>query len=542
VFCLISLVAFRFILKTRLQGVLQKYQQDIREEDTDTMSVATGTGTTGSDSLTDQELAERDAQLNEAIAANQTSDVTNDETKDEFAQPQPHTDAATANHVSPVIASPDSSTSETAFFPTTTTPQTLPQTTNNNFITAVTPYNTTELASKFNEIAARQHNDTANTGTPSSSSHAHHQQQSKKTRSAVKFLQFLSSNWCFAIVLGLCLFIYYALLLTLFFSLQSKFPILEQRCRLLRIMYAVYVSIEAGITFVLFFIDCSSYYKDCLSFNCKRPYCEQDPLLYRMEIQSLFTILVVVVVLTISLNFTLTGETVDIVSQTFKFAFDLFVMVSLPGIALVGTYYYDISVYIINWKNKGKNMEHEQPISPPEQQQSQSTDKPTNNTTPTIVKKNIALYAPEMDTLRTLLTTSRAAELFKEFSKLEFSIENILFYEDVQRFKGIVPPPKGKSKQVMQALQAKRFKVANRIYGTYLDHQRAVMEVNIPQPIREQVHVHIKTAMQQGTPLPDGIFDTCETSIIANLIDMYSRFFRSKGFQTYLSEEYQYRI
>lgn len=63
------------------------------------------------------------------------------------------------------------------------------------------------------------------------------------------------------------------------------------------------------------------------------------------------------------------------------------------------------------------------------------------------------------------------------------------------------------------------------------------MEVNIPVKYTASVKRAISEYETNKTSLPSNLFDDCETVILNNMLDMYTRFFKSAAFQAYLAKQ-----
>lgn len=227
-------------------------------------------------------------------------------------------------------------------------------------------------------------------------------------------------------------------------------------------------------------------------------YCTNDPLLYRGEVQLSFIALVIAVVLTVPLALSSLSTTlVDLVTSILQFIFNIIIIIAIPGISLGATFYYDISLTIES--HRTKKIEEQQK------------------------KKDIKVYNPEVNSILLIMSNPQTSVLFKEFSMKEFSIENIMFWEEVQQYKKIKPK-----------YHVKRFKCASRIFSSYLDGS-AVMEVNIPQSARNEVKQKIDSFLKENTELPNDLFEKCENTIISNMIDIYARFYKSQTFQQYIT-------
>lgn len=116
------------------------------------------------------------------------------------------------------------------------------------------------------------------------------------------------------------------------------------------------------------------------------------------------------------------------------------------------------------------------------------------------------------DALVKLMKNKETHDMIYDFSKSEFSVENVACYDDLQVFK--------KEKD-----QDRMFQLATRIYKAYLSGSESELEVNISSDICKKVKIEIDSGKVQ----PD-LFVNVERQIITNLSDTFSRLIFTRAF------------
>jgi hypothetical protein len=101
-------------------------------------------------------------------------------------------------------------------------------------------------------------------------------------------------------------------------------------------------------------------------------------------------------------------------------------------------------------------------------------------------------------------------KMFVKFCETEYSLENILCYQDIREFK-------------------KSLKDPMLIYHRYLNGSSSVMEVNVP---RRQCH-DIDEKLKSGQ-FDAHLFDSIEGTVITNMIDTLSRFVFDGSYVKYM--------
>jgi hypothetical protein len=96
--------------------------------------------------------------------------------------------------------------------------------------------------------------------------------------------------------------------------------------------------------------------------------------------------------------------------------------------------------------------------------------------------------------------------LFTRFCEMEFSIENLAFYQDIRNFKSTQHDPLG-------------------IYYRYLNGAGSVMEVNVPRKKCQEIFERLKKG-----DIDVNLFNDLEKDCLGNLSDTYSRFLFSSDY------------
>lgn len=136
---------------------------------------------------------------------------------------------------------------------------------------------------------------------------------------------------------------------------------------------------------------------------------------------------------------------------------------------------------------------------------------------------DVKKYTPEGPMITKLLEKKETYILFKQFAVAEFNSENIFFWESIQKYKRIKKPES-------------KYRHAKKTLETYLN-SNSPLEINVTNvqkmPVRQAVDAYEKN---KEAILGEEIFEACETGVISNLLDTYSRFFKSSPFQRYLGK------
>lgn len=110
------------------------------------------------------------------------------------------------------------------------------------------------------------------------------------------------------------------------------------------------------------------------------------------------------------------------------------------------------------------------------------------------------------------LNDSLAREFFTEFVKNEWASENIVCYDDIQKYKSETKENKKQS--------------AQNIFNLYLNGASSQLEVNVPRSENDKV----KQKLESGEELKDDLFEGIENNVIINLCDNYSRFIKTNEY------------
>ena len=120
-----------------------------------------------------------------------------------------------------------------------------------------------------------------------------------------------------------------------------------------------------------------------------------------------------------------------------------------------------------------------------------------------------------IDQLEAIFLNPETKELFIEYARYEFSIENILLYDEIKNYQNL--NDKQRSRQ------------ANKIFLKYLNGEFSELEVNIPKRYTKPVKMHI-----DSKEIPDwNIFEQILQLTKENLSDTFSRFILSNEMENY---------
>ncbi len=132
---------------------------------------------------------------------------------------------------------------------------------------------------------------------------------------------------------------------------------------------------------------------------------------------------------------------------------------------------------------------------------------------------DLAIYNRSEETITQILASSdkRIATLFKQFTVKEFSVENVLLYYDIAKYK--------------TCAEKNKIKFINYISNTYLD-EKSSLQVNFPKDVLDTFRKKLKELDQ--AKIPENLFEDVMVELHQNLLDTYSRFYDSKEFKVYL--------
>jgi hypothetical protein len=109
---------------------------------------------------------------------------------------------------------------------------------------------------------------------------------------------------------------------------------------------------------------------------------------------------------------------------------------------------------------------------------------------------------------------------FTEYAKTEYSLENILVYQDIFEYK-------------------KTNKGAFEIYQKYFNGRESLMEVNVEKKDCDLVLQKINRFRRdsQRFPLDDKLFETLELAVKLNLVDTFTRFKLTNEYKNYVKNQ-----
>lgn len=123
-------------------------------------------------------------------------------------------------------------------------------------------------------------------------------------------------------------------------------------------------------------------------------------------------------------------------------------------------------------------------------------------------KKTISNATIEQNDLEQLLSNQRFIAVFKPYCKSELALENILFFEEVMRFKKT-------SASNLQQLQIH----ADQIVRSFIDTATSFWELNISSTIRQQVMKKVNDPL-----LDTSAFDAALAECKMLLLDTFTRY------------------
>ncbi len=131
-----------------------------------------------------------------------------------------------------------------------------------------------------------------------------------------------------------------------------------------------------------------------------------------------------------------------------------------------------------------------------------------------------ANYKRNAAVLRRLIENKTTRNLFKQFTVREYSVENLLLYLDVQKFKKLEKT-------------SARKKMAEKIGQLYL--KDGTLQVNLATTVLKKTEQVIKEIQAQEKIDENALLDL-EIAITDNLLDSYSRFYYTAPFQKYIAK------
>jgi len=110
-------------------------------------------------------------------------------------------------------------------------------------------------------------------------------------------------------------------------------------------------------------------------------------------------------------------------------------------------------------------------------------------------------------------------ELFMDFSKKEFSVENVFIYDDIARYKNNT---------------SDRYEQAKLIFDSYLA-KGALNEVNLPGRCVDSAFEKLKAYEEgkEGVVLEEDLFDSVLQQVVVNLRDTYMRLWYTQAYKEY---------
>lgn len=139
-----------------------------------------------------------------------------------------------------------------------------------------------------------------------------------------------------------------------------------------------------------------------------------------------------------------------------------------------------------------------------------------------------------------VLENPKYRKYFKAFAHEEYNCENVMFWEDVQLYKGIMKSGNTTSSAPSQRRVRKAKRIADQIGNQYLFDSYSIFHINTTDRLRDKVKDAIEMAYNT-TPLnvadANGVFDSVVDEMFSSMLqDMFMRFKISKLFNEMLIE------
>jgi hypothetical protein len=133
----------------------------------------------------------------------------------------------------------------------------------------------------------------------------------------------------------------------------------------------------------------------------------------------------------------------------------------------------------------------------------------------TMIQFIVQLFSKPKEPLEQMLNISSFREIFYEFSVSEFSQENIVCYDSIQKYK-------------REKNTTKRKKIAEKIISEHLSGSDSILEIHSNFKNRNSVNLKI-----QNSNFEDNLFDKILKDIVYGMSDTYSRFILSSSYFQY---------
>lgn len=115
--------------------------------------------------------------------------------------------------------------------------------------------------------------------------------------------------------------------------------------------------------------------------------------------------------------------------------------------------------------------------------------------------------------------------LFRDYLESEFSVENLICYNDIQKYK-------------RETVVANKEKLAQDIYSNYFNGSDSTLEVNVDQRSCEIIKKRLDEGLNKAfVELENSLFDPCEKTVKTNLYDSFSRFVTTSAYAIWKNRE-----
>lgn len=344
-------------------------------------------------------------------------------------------------------------------------------------------------------------------------------------------LQRLNSTPVLLLVVFAFLILFYVASIILYFALPTPDDSVQGRCENMRFIgkflhdFGLLVAM-VGLAVLLAF-DMVTNLKDTVRCKWLTIFFYDDPLLYRLELVLILIIGTAYVIVCITLSSIYKGDfrRLNFAESITELIFEALIMLIIPGISIFASLYRTCQTSVLQYRFK-KQLKDKQ-------------------------RQSVTLYSPTSDNIDYIIKHEGLNKAFKSFAKAEISLENVLFYEvcvcETKLFFLLTNFYMCKNSNLLQVVQQykKLFErkrpqqrlllKAQKIYDAYLS-SAAIIDVNMPNSVKDHVKQQIKKCASEKTVVPSNLFEECETEVMKNLLDTYSRFFKSVQFKTALKK------
>ncbi|KAG2378934.1 hypothetical protein C9374_007572 [Naegleria lovaniensis] len=142
--------------------------------------------------------------------------------------------------------------------------------------------------------------------------------------------------------------------------------------------------------------------------------------------------------------------------------------------------------------------------------------------------------------LREILTQPSLCKIFEQYAKLEFSLENIIFWKKLDRMKQLLNQSINNQHDSTNSKTISSWELLEKEFSQWkVDHMdaNASMEINFPSHIKHKFNaIHTQLQKQEPSALPSQqliqeLFQDMHSDLILNLSDTFSRFMFTESYE-----------